>query len=569
MRKLLLAALALVVVAAVAAPAGARTATPAVPQATLQGETIEYVVLYDPAASPDDARAAIENAGGDVVEENASLGTAVVHAPSEGFATAVAAEPSLDGAAPNGSIGAAPDAERPQDRERIERPRSRAGANAPAQEVPSIEPLAGLQWDMEAMDTRAAHTVETGDPRVLVGVMDTGVDGSHPDVAPNFDAARSRNFTVDFPDVDGACEEDPDGSCNDPADVDENGHGTHIAGTIASPYNGLGIAGVAPDVTLVNVRAGQDSGYFFLAPFLEAMTYSADIGVDVVNMSFYIDPWLYNCRDNPADSPEDQYEQRAIIDATQRALDYAHGRGVTLVAAEGNGFTDLGNPRFDGSSPDYPPDMAYPRDIDNSCLNLPTEGNHVIGVTSIGPSGRKAFYSDYGLEQADISAPGGDSRDYFGTPQFQSPGNLILSPYPEALAIENGEVNPDGTPNTPFVVRDCQQGVCAYYQYIQGTSMASPHAVGVAALIISQDGRRDRERGGLTMDPAAVEAQLLGSAVDTPCPRPRTFDYPDPASGPEYTAVCRGGLDRNGFYGDGIANAANAVGAGGGGQDRR
>jgi lantibiotic leader peptide-processing serine protease len=81
---------------------------------------------------------------------------------------------------------------------------------------------------------------------VLVGILDTGVDGSHPDIAPNFDAARSRNFTVDIPLVDGPCAAEPDGSCNDPANVDENGHGTHVAGTVGSPINGLGIAGVAP-----------------------------------------------------------------------------------------------------------------------------------------------------------------------------------------------------------------------------------------------------------------------------------------------------------------------------------
>ena len=74
---------------------------------------------------------------------------------------------------------------------------------------------------------------------MLVGIIDTGVDGTHPDIAPNFDAALSRNFTVDIPvdangdAIDGPCEDEPDQSCNDPADVDEDGHGTHVASTIA------------------------------------------------------------------------------------------------------------------------------------------------------------------------------------------------------------------------------------------------------------------------------------------------------------------------------------------------
>ena len=97
------------------------------------------------------------------------------------------------------------------------------------------------------------------------------------------------------------------------SNVDEDGHGTHVASTIGSPLNGIGIAGVAPKVELVNLRAGQDSGYFFLGPSLDALTYAGDHGIDVVNMSYYIDPWLYNCTANPADSPAEQREQRLVI----------------------------------------------------------------------------------------------------------------------------------------------------------------------------------------------------------------------------------------------------------------
>ena len=62
----------------------------------------------------------------------------------------------------------------------------------------------------------------------------------------------------------------------------------------------------------------------------------------------------------------------------------------------------------------------------------------MLGITSIGPSGRKAYYSDYGVEQADLSAPGGDRRDFFGTPHYDPPANPILAPYPKALAIADG-----------------------------------------------------------------------------------------------------------------------------------
>ena len=128
-----------------------------------------------------------------------------------------------------------------------------------------------------------------------------------------------------------------------------------MAGTIAAALNGMGVSGVAPKVSLVNIRGGQDSGYFFLGPVTNALTYAGNKGIDVVNMSFYVDPWLYNCVGGaPEDSPEQAAEQEVIIEAMTRALNYAHGHDVTLVGSLGNNHEDLANPRHDFSSPDYP-----------------------------------------------------------------------------------------------------------------------------------------------------------------------------------------------------------------------
>src|SRR5262245_14659832 len=97
---------------------------------------------------------------------------------------------------------------------------------------------------MDMIGAPAAHATATGDG-VLVGIIDTGIDASHPDLAPNFDAALSRNFTTDIPEIDGPCEVP---SCVDPANVDDGGHGTHVAGIVAAAENNtIGIAGVAPD----------------------------------------------------------------------------------------------------------------------------------------------------------------------------------------------------------------------------------------------------------------------------------------------------------------------------------
>jgi subtilisin family serine protease len=374
-------------------------------------------------------------------------------------------------------------------------------------------------------------------------------------------AALSRNFTTDVPLIDGPCADEPDHSCSDPADVDENEHGTHVAGTIGAALNGLGIGGIAPNVTLVNLRAGQDSGYFFLQPTVDALTYAGDHGIDVVNMSYYIDPWLYNCSSNPLDSSSAQLEQQTVIAATNRALDYAHAHGVTLIAAAGNEHTDLSHRLFDPSSPDYPPDSAYDRPVDNSCLSMPSEGNHVIDVSAVGPSTFKADYSNWGGNVV-VSAPGGWFRDNVGTPQYRTNENLILSAYPASVAAEVGVLEPDGSSNDPAVIRDCQRGVCGYYEYLQGTSMASPHAVGVAALIVSEYGRRDRRNGGLTLSPDTVGSILRDTATDHACPTPPLLTYTAQGRDATYSALCVGTTSFNSIWGDGIVDALAAVTAG-------
>jgi subtilisin family serine protease len=425
--------------------------------------------------------------------------------------------------------------------------------------------------------------VGTGNHDVLVGIIDTGIDASHPDLAPNFNADLSRNFTTDIPLIDGPCNQEPDHSCQDPPDVDEGGHGSHVAGTVGAALNGLGIAGVAPDVSLVNLRAGQDSGFFFLFETLAALTYAADNGIDVVNMSFFTDPWLFNCRDNPLDTPTEQQEQATIIDATNLALDYAHTNGVTLIAAEGNEHTDLGNPTDDAISPDFPPGSEKVRDnIDNDCLIIPTEGNHVLSVSALGSTGRKSYYSNYGLEQTVVSAPGGDRREFFGTPKYNTAGLRVLSTYPAELAMEEKLITRHFKPRTSLAVVDCGEGkpsasTCGVYVYLQGTSMASPHAVGVAALIIAAIGSGTGADFGA--DPDAVEAALRATATNADvfftdmggqdwrlfCPvPPALFHYDDttlPVDPPDWDARCDGTADLNGFYGDGVVNAEAAAGS--------
>jgi subtilisin family serine protease len=371
----------------------------------------EYVVVYKQGASTAAAHQAIRDAGGTIVTENTDVGVATVSSSDPSFAKKADGEAALEGAARNQAIGHVPGAKDKPSWRDVESEKGNFHGNGPRPRPVKGDPLAGMQWDMQLIGATAtgSYAHDQGSRAVRVGVMDTGVDGNHPDIAPNFDRFLSRNFTRDNsePSVDdGPCEHP---SCVDPNDEDDDGHGTHVASTIGAPLNGIGIGGVAPRVDIVNIRAGQDTGFFFLQPTVDALTYAGRVGIDVVNMSYYIDPWLFNCTSNPADSPEQQAEQRLIIEATTRAVDFAHRHGVTLIAAAGNDVKDLGNPMSDDTSPDFGGVAPYERTLDNA--TCPSEAPHVLDVSSVGPpnpaSGspypRKAYYSNWGTEQITVA----------------------------------------------------------------------------------------------------------------------------------------------------------------------
>ena len=533
-----------------------------------EGGASEYVVAFAPGGE-NDALAAVAAAGGTVVDVNEAANLALVETSNTGFLAEVKAAPAVTGAAANHSVGT----ERPgmPHRWAEERPSNsdRSGARTGATRGErkgrdgKVEPLADLQWDMAMIGANAdgAWRKATG-RKVQVGVIDTGIDGSHPDLAPNFNRKLSRNFTMDIPDIDGPCEV---ATCIDPPDMDNDGHGTHVAGTIAAARNGLGIAGIAPDAELVNVRAGQDSGFFFLYETVAALTYAGDIGLDVVNMSFYTDPWLYNCP-SAADyisgevTPEQLAEQAFTLKTITAALEYAHRKGVTLVAAAGNEHTDLAAPtRADATSPDYPDGVATDRVVSKNCLDMPAEGPHVISVGSVGPSGTKADYSNYGQGEIDLAAPGGWFRDFIGTPAFRTPANEILSSYPLSAAIEQELADANGVPLDDFSIVSCDpKGKrCGFYTYLQGTSMASPHVAGVAALII--DALGSHRGGGVSLNPDTVRSVLLRSATDHACPVGGIEIYTDEGRPAEFNAPCAGSTANNGLYGEGILNATAAV----------
>lgn len=381
------------------------------------------------------------------------------------------------------------------------------------------DPLSPCQWDMQVIHAGAAQAKATG-KGVTVGVIDGGVDFTHPDLAGGIDVDRSCSFIYDTtPTADP--QEIANGDCSNKAAVqDLQGHGTHVATTIAGRANGTGIVGVAPEATIVALKACTIEGYCFADSVAAALRYAGDQRLDVVNLSLFADPYLYYCAS--------EAEQRAIIKDLQAAARYAQQRGVVIVAAAGNESDDLGHPTIDGISPDWPPDAAIVREVGNNCRVAPAELPGVVTVSASGVN-TLASYSNVGTP-VDVTAPGGDAP--------QTPGTVfgrgrILAGWSstdatglwEALAGVNRAVESGG----------------GRYVWISGTSMASPHAAGVAALI------RQMHPG---MPQGAVAALLRSSATSLSCPADWPADDP---------RQCTGGPGHTSFFGAGMLNAEAAV----------
>jgi subtilisin family serine protease len=323
------------------------------------------------------------------------------------------------------------------------------------------------QWNMRAISAPTAWAAgKLGSPTVKVAILDTGLDYTNLDLAGRVDLTLSRSFV---PSDDALVQQFFPGA-HPIADLQY--HGTHVGATVAS--NAILAAGVTSKTTLIGVKVLGVSGSGSFSGIFAGIRYAADVDADIINMSL--------------GSFFERREAPGFVSVINRAINYAHRKGTLVVVSAGNDAIDL--------------------DHDGNGYKIFCSAPNVVCVSATGPTAAAgvngpwenidalASYSNYGRSAINVAAPGGNS------------GGAIWA----------------ACSKFSLVVPICRTG--NFVLGLTGTSMASPHAAGVAALIAAEGAK----------GPAQLRARLQQTADDLG--QPGT----DPA------------------YGKGRVNAARAAG---------
>ena len=359
--------------------------------------------------------------------------------------------------------------------------------------------------------------ISAGKKSVIAGLIDSGVDITHADLAGQVKASASASCL---------------GGIANPSQAiwanDVIGHGTFTSSMVAAAKNNVGIVGVAPNVTLAMVKVAIDDfndpnfGQVFADAFICAIDWAIAHDWDLINASLTIDPFTAPDDDTFC---SDQPDRAAVVKIVRRAVLEAARNKVTLVAATGNAFTDLANlDEIIGGT---------------NCKQIPIQSPRVIGVSAVGVTRQLSFYSNYGFRATDLTAPGGDGLIPNPADTSTTASGQVLGAVPPGSVYYQFAADWDGQ------VQDCTSGTCQTYAFLQGTSAAAPHVTGVAALLISRFGKQTPEQ---------LLVKMSLGATPLACP-PSPYD----PGGTGQPATCRGPAFYNNFYGAGEVDALAAV----------
>jgi subtilisin family serine protease len=300
------------------------------------------------------------------------------------------------------------------------------------------ETFYGFQWHLPAIKADLAWDEGYTGAGARVAIVDSGIWYLHPDLAGNIDFAASATFvpgTVDF--------------------MDDDGHGTHVAGIVAAADNDWGSIGVAPNATLIAVKVLDSTGSGAWSWIIDGIIHAANQDVDVINLS--LGNFLKKSGEPPYYTSADA---SFLINVIRKALHYAKSQGCLVISSAGNDAVDL--------------------DHIGNWIKIPAEAGNGVIVSATGPYGfafgatdfsRIASYTNYGKSAITVAAPGGD---------FMYPGDLWWWDMVFSTTI-NG------------------------WSWMAGTSMATPVVSGVAALIVSKYG---------SMQPPQLEHKIVKAADD-------------------------------------------------------
>ena len=302
------------------------------------------------------------------------------------------------------------------------------------------------QWNMRAIGANQAWAAgKLGSSSVTVAILDTGIDYTNPDLAGRVDLSRSASFVPS----DNALVQANFPGAHPIADLQY--HGTHVAATVAS--NGILAAGVTSQSTLIGVKVLGANGRGGFSGILAGIMHATDVGADVINMSL--------------GSFFTRQDAGAFLGTINRAINYAARNGVVVVVAAGNDAIDL-----DHTGGLYASFCSAP---------------NVVCVSATGPTASAgtngpwtnvdalAGYSNFGRSSISVAAPGGNTG---------ASVSAVCSRF-------------------SLVFRICATG--NFVLSASGTSMASPHVAGLAALLVADMGK-DK--------PAQIRARLQQSADD-------------------------------------------------------
>lgn len=419
---------------------------------TAAASPTNYLILArGQGAGSTDFLGAIQQAGGTVTHVFEGIGVVTAFSSNPNFVALVKANPKVQAVSVDVVINWLPDNEKAVEA-------GSAAAPVPAGNGLLTEPFGPLQWNLHQI--HADQTAANGDEgwgvvRARVAVLDSGIVTTHPDIAPNLNLALSTSFVPTEPDL------------NPPLGVFN--HGTHVAGIIAAPINGIGVQGVAPKAEIVAVKVLSAAGSGAFSWVIAGILYASGplVHADVINMSLGATFDRINAGGDGSGP---------LISALNRAVNFATAHGTLVVSAAGNDAVNL-NGRI---------------------WTVPAQSGNGMAISATGPIGfgvdgfnavfdRLASYSNFGESVINVAAPGGD---------FVLPGTdtCTVGTVTRPCWVFDMVISPGGFTATNFL-----------YFFAAGTSMAAPHVSGLAALIVGKYGH---------MPPAQLETIIQNTADD-------------------------------------------------------